>query len=75
MIGETLRQPFAIPDKVAIIEDPPDAAPGVDGGIGTGDLTGLVSSVLNPSSRVTPPSRPPEPKVAQPVNWRRPNHR
>jgi len=67
MIGERLRQPLVIPNKVAIIEDPPDAAPSVDGGIGIGDLTGLVSSVLNPSSRVTPPSRPQETKIAQPV--------
>jgi protein TonB len=67
MIGETLRQPVAIPDKVAIVEDPPDAALGVDGGVSTGDLSGLVISVLNQSSRMPPLSRPPEPKIAQPV--------
>jgi protein TonB len=63
--GETLTQPVAIPDKVAIIENPPSAPPGVEGGVSTGDLSGLVFSVLNQSSRVAP--RPPEPKIAPPV--------
>jgi periplasmic protein TonB len=67
MIDERLRQPGAIPDKVATIEDPPDASPGVGGGISTGDLSGLVISVLKESSRVTPPLRPPEPKIARPM--------
>jgi protein TonB len=66
MVGEKLRRPVAIPDKVVIIEDPPNAAPGDEGGVGTGDLSGLVIGVLNQSSRLAPP-RPPEPKIAQPV--------
>ena len=65
--GEKLTQPVAIPDKVALIEDPPGAAPGVDGGVSTGDLSGLMISVLNPSSRVAPPPRPAEPQISQPV--------
>jgi len=66
MMGEKLRRPVAIPDKVAIIEDPPDAAPGVDGGVSNGDLGGLVIGILNQSSRVVLP-RPPEPQIAQRV--------
>jgi periplasmic protein TonB len=67
MIGEKLIQPVAIPDKVALIEDPPGAAPGLQGGVSTGDLAGLVTSVLNQFSRVTPPPRPAEPQISQPV--------
>ena len=67
MIGEPLRHPVAIPDKVAIIEDPPDSAPGVDGGVDAGDLSRLAIGVLNQFSRAAPPSRPAEPKIAQPM--------
>jgi protein TonB len=66
MVGEILRQPLAIPDKVVIIEDPPDARPAIKGGLSTGDLSGLIISTLNESSRVALP-RPPEPKIAQPL--------
>jgi protein TonB len=50
-----------------LIEDPPGATPGVDGSVSAGDLSGLVFGVLNQSSRVMPPARPPEPQISQPV--------
>ena len=63
MIQDRLRQPVRIPDKVAIIEGPPDAAPGGAGGVSSGDVAGLVIGVLMPSARVA--SRPPEPKITR----------
>jgi len=67
MIGDKLRAPVAVPDKVAMIEEPPDAAPGVEGGVSTRDLAGLAIAIINQSSRLTPPLRPTEPQISQPV--------
>lgn len=67
IIEGKLMQPLAIPNKVAIIEDPPDAAPGVEGGVSTGNIAGLAIAIINQSSRLPPPARPPEPKIDQPV--------
>ena len=67
MIEGKLMQPLAIPNQVAIIEDPPSAAPGVEGGVSTGDIAGLAFAIINQSSRLAPPPRPPEPKTDQPV--------
>jgi protein TonB len=67
MIGDKLIEPATVPDKVAMIEDPPSSAPGVDGGVSTSDLARLAVGVLNQLARVAPPPPPAEPQIAPPV--------
>ena len=67
-VAEKLIQPIGIPDRVAMIEDPPsDAqAPGLNGGIATADLARLAMGVLDQVVRPTAPPRA-EPSVSQAV--------
>jgi protein TonB len=71
MLAGKLIQPIAIPDRVAIIEDPPLAgqATGVDGGVVTADLARLAIGVLDQVIRPAAPPRT-EPAVSQPVKSR-----
>jgi len=68
MIGTALFQPRAIPDRIALIDDPPGALPAAETGVASpGDLARVAVGVLDSVMRLAPPARPPEPAVAQPA--------
>lgn len=65
----TLKQPVAIPDKVAVIEE--SAAPlagisGVKGGVPSGVLNGVIGTIISPTPS-TAPLPPPPPVQKKPV--------
>ena len=64
MIGEKLVVPTTIPDKAAIIEDPPLSVPDAGGDVAAGELVRLAIGILDQAARVAPPS-PAPPQIAQ----------
>ena len=68
MLGSRLRQPRAIPPRVARIEEndaPPEisAGPGVPGGTGDPSASGVLNAIVN----LAPPAVAPQPSFSRPV--------
>ena len=58
--GLTWYQPARVPSTVALLDEAPDAPPGVPGGTLNGPVTGLLNAVI----AMAAPRRPPEPVPA-----------
>jgi periplasmic protein TonB len=67
MIANQLIAPASIPNKVAIVDDPPNSGnAGPLAGDITSDIAGIAAAVLNQAIRIAPPAQAAAPPVAAP---------
>jgi protein TonB len=66
MFGQHLIQPATIPNRVAMIDDPPAQPPGVEGGFTAAEVGRFALAALEPAMRPAPPQRAAEPATDAP---------
>jgi len=66
MSGQPLIQPATIPNRVAMIDDPPAQPPGVEAGITAAEVGRIALVALEPAIRFAPPQRAVEPATSAP---------